>query len=86
VRVRNGLKGVPDHFRRLHYTSYMENINDATASLERDEALEVFNSNDAHQQAVYNRLAEACDPNVLRKDILRWTIYDSVPFAKVASP
>jgi hypothetical protein len=46
----------------------------------------MFSSSDPKQQAVYNRLAELSDPNVLRKDIFRWIVYDVVPFKKVASP
>jgi hypothetical protein len=53
-RVLNGSKGVSDHFKKLHYTTYRENANDATTQLERDEAIELFNSSDPKQQAVYN--------------------------------
>ena len=86
IRIRNRSRGVPDHFRRHHYSTFRESVNDATAQLERDEAMELLNVDDPKQQAVYNRLAEACDPNVLRKDIFRWIVYDNVAFKKVASP
>lgn len=66
-----GLRGVTDHFNKLHYTTYRENVNDATTQHERDEAIELLNSKEPKQQAVYNRLAKACDPDVLRKDIFR---------------
>jgi hypothetical protein len=85
-RILNGSKGVGDHFRKLHYSTYRENANDATTQFERDEAIEVFSSSDPKQQAVYNRLAKSSDPDVLRKDIFRWIVYDVVPFKKVASP
>jgi hypothetical protein len=77
---------VGDYFRKLYYLTYRENASDATTQFERDEAMEVFSSSDPKQQAVYNRLAELSDPNVLRKDIFRWIVYDVVPFKKVASP
>jgi hypothetical protein len=48
--------------------------------------MEVFSSSDLKQQAVYNQLAKSSDPNVLRKDIFRWIVYNVVPFKKVASP
>ena len=86
IRVAGGSRGVPDHFRKLHYITYRDNANDATTQFERDEAMELLSSNDPKQQAVYNRLAESCDPDVLRKDIFRWIVYDYVPFEKVASP
>jgi hypothetical protein len=45
---------VSDHFKKLYYTTYRENANNATTQLERDEAIELFNSSDLKQQAVYN--------------------------------
>jgi hypothetical protein len=86
MRVLNGSKGVPSHFKKLHYNTYREAANDATTQIERDEALELFNADNPTQQAVYNRLAQACDPDVLCKDIFRWIVYDNVPFEKLASP
>lgn len=86
MRVTGGSRGVPEHFRKLHYTTFRDSVNDATTQLERDEAIELFNSSDPKQQAVYNRLAEACDPDKLRKDIFRWIVYDLVPYKKVSSP
>jgi hypothetical protein len=86
IRTYNGSRGVPDYFRTIHYSTYRENANDATTQLERDEAMELLNADDPEQQAVYNRLAETCDLDVLRRDSFRWIVYDNVLFEKLASP
>lgn len=86
MRTQGGSKGVTKHFRDVHYKTYKEHVTDAISQLNRDYAIESFDSSDLKQQAVYNRLAEASDPDVLRKDIFRWIVYDNVPFEKINSP
>lgn len=85
-KVAGGSQHVLQHFRTVHYSTYMSNVNDQVKQPGRTRAIELFQTSNPEQQAVYNRLIEATDPDMLRKDILRWIVYDNVPFKKVTSP
>ena len=79
-KVAGGSQHVLQHFRTVYYSTYMSNVDNQVKQLGRTRATELFQASDSEQQAVYNRLMEATDPDLLRKDILRWIVYDNVPF------
>lgn len=84
--ITNGTKGVLDHFRAVHWRTYQEEIEHLNDALDRADALEFVDNTDPKQQELYNRIIEKFDPEALQKDILRWVIYDNIPFKKLQSP
>jgi hypothetical protein len=85
--IQDGRQSALEHFRKVHFKTYEEETNNNLGrDLDRCHAIEVLRTNDLEQREVHNRLAKATDPDVLRKYIFRWVIYDNIPFQKLESP
>lgn len=84
--ITNSTKGVLDHFRAVHWRTYQEEIEHLNDALDRADAHEFIDNTNPKQQELYNRIIEKFNPKALQKDILRWVIYNNIPFKKLQSP